>query len=358
MGSFQRLGEKAGHDQKKVAALHKLLRAPKRLATRSGEILATVAANAAPSIFKSLKARGPAMLADRRAMFAGFEERLYRQWRRPLDLLEMLIVICAETGETVSDRWPWKESKDQDVVFEVVRRLQARACQVASEILALLRSGYAPAAHARWRTLHETAVTASFIEKHGKDAAERFLTHEHVEARKAARQYQRYSRKLGVRRYSRKELGKLRSNFNALVKHYGPEFKDDYGWAAVTLGRKRATFADIEKAARFDHIRPYYKMASYPVHATVKSIYFSLALRDGQDLLLTGPSDIGLGTPGHSAAISLMQTTIVLLAMWPTSDSISLMHVLLLFSDEIGDTFLEADRRLRRRGGKSRTKTR
>ena len=348
--SLQSLLERARKDPHQLKKLQKALRRPERFMRAVVQAFVSATAKTVPVIFRSLKANGPAMLRERRAMIAAFERRLYKTWRRPLDLLEMLIVASAEAGESASAQWPWKESKDRSLVFDVVRRLQARACQVACEVLTLLKTGYAPAAHARWRTLHETAVTAAFIAKHGKPAAERFLAHEHVEAKKAARQYQRYTRRLGQVRYSLKEMATFRRRHRAKLKKYGPQFKDDYGWAAVTLGVKRATFADIEKDVGLDHMRPYYKMASYPVHATVKAIRFSLALAPGQDLLLTGPSNLGLTDPGHGAAIALAQTTITMLTMLPTSDSISVSQVLLSFADEIGQAFLVAQKALLKKG--------
>jgi hypothetical protein len=335
---------------KKLKKLQEALRRPERFASRIGKVLASAASKTAPGIFRKLKADGPAMLLERHATFAGFEKRLYRTWKRPLDLLEMLIVVCAEAGEGLSAQWPWKEDKERDLVFNVVRRLQARACQVAYEVLTLLKAGYAPAAHARWRTLHETAVTASFIVKYGKVAAELYLDHEHVEARKAARLYQRYCRRLGYTRYSRNEMAGFRRRYNIRLKKHGPLFKNEYGWAAVVLGRKRVTFADLEKVTKLDHLRPFYKMASYPVHATVKSIRFSVALAPGEDILLTGPSNLGLADPGHSTAISLGQCTTTLLFLLPSVDSIAVMRVVLLFTAEIGNAFLKADDQLKAKG--------
>jgi hypothetical protein len=346
--AVQRLIDDASKDPKKLERLGKAMRAPARFARSLGKALASAAAKKAPSIFRGLKMQGPAMLRERRSDFAEFERRLYRTWKRPIDLLEMFIVVCSETGESLSAEWPWKESEERDLVFDVVRRLQARSCQVASEVLALLKTGYAPAAHARWRTLHETAVTAFFIAKYGGNAAERYLAHEYVEAQKAAQQYQRYCRRLGYSRYSLKELAAFRRYNNIALKQYGPAFKGDYGWAAVTLGRKRVTFTDIEKIVRLDHLRPFYRMASYPVHASVKSIRFSLALGRRQDMLLTGPSNLGLSDPGQSTAISLNHTTMAMTHLLPSSDTVAVGRVSQLFVDEIGHAFVEAEKALKR----------
>lgn len=60
--------------------------------------------------------------------------------------------------------------------FDLVVRHHARACHIANEILCLLKNGFADAAQARWRALHEVAATAMFIAKHGKSVLSAFTT--------------------------------------------------------------------------------------------------------------------------------------------------------------------------------------
>ena len=58
--------------------------------------------------------------------------------------------------------------------------LHANACLVTSEVITLLEAGYSSGATARWRSLHEVAVYAMFIVKHGPGTAERYLRHVHI----------------------------------------------------------------------------------------------------------------------------------------------------------------------------------
>src|SRR2546423_12781767 len=60
-------------------------------------------------------------------------------------------------------------------------------------------------------------------------------------------------------------------------------------------------------------VRPYYRMASNPVHPNVRGSLFDLGVGGGREILLAGPSTAGLADPGHAACISLMQTTVCLL---------------------------------------------
>jgi hypothetical protein len=341
--------ERYQHHPKKLKQALKAV-STRRFLTKSARIMASVAVESAPALFKDLDVQAPAMLRDHHTTTDAFKARLYKTWRRPLDLLETMIVCCIEGAEAVSDAWPWGESPDDDIAFDVIRRLQVQGCLVAMEVLTLLKAGYPSGAHARWRSLHELAVTASFVREHGKDTAERFLAHEHVEAFKAAELYEKHCRRLRHTHHSAKEMAAFKRNRDAVLQKYGPDFKYRYGWASLALGRACDQFALLEEKVKLDHLRPYYRMASYPVHATAKTIRFSLALGRRRDVLLAGPSNSGLTDPGHSTAISLGQVTDALLILWPTTDSIRLMSLLGIFVDEIGMAFMKAHRALDARG--------
>lgn len=346
MGAVERSLMRYAHQPEKLEEIIKRARG-RRFWSKTWRIAAESAKKQAPSLLRRLKKDAPAMLADRQTLFMGFEARLYLRWGRALDLLEMLQVCCVECAEMLSAAWPWKESPDRSLVFDVVRHLQARACLVTSEVLTLLRSGYASGAHARWRSIHELAVTAMFIVQHGRDVAERFLAHEVVEAYRALGPYQQHSRRLGEKRFSKKEAAAIKADHDAALLKYGPRFSSPYGWAADAIGhpsqKYQPKFADLEKSIKFEHWRPHYKMASYPVHATVKTIKFSVSLEPGTRVMLIGPSNAGLADPGHSAAISLGQLTTRMLLLHPSLDSILAASMLGLLTDEIGQAFGKAD---------------
>src|SRR5258706_14886357 len=60
-------------------------------------------------------------------------------------------------------------------------------------------------------------------------------------------------------------------------------------------------------------MRPYYKMASYPVHASAKGLTFTLGKIGSYDLMPAGPSNAGLADPGSMAISSFYQCTTLLL---------------------------------------------
>ena len=274
-----------------------------------------------------------------------FEKRLGKRWEQPLNLLDLFISLALEAGAAFNDDFRSDAARTNDAVFEALTLLHARSCQVASAILVLLRSGYADDAHARWRALYEIAVVSDFISDRGQNVAEQYLLHDTIQRYKLALKYQRHAEAINYEPLSETELGELKAKRGELINRFGKAFDEDYGWAASVLGKQRPTIGDIEEAVGLEHWRPYYRMASDNVHANAHGTYYRLGLSSQTDrVLLAGPSDMGLADPGHSTAISLLQTTTSLLMTKPNLDGIVIHKILARLEDEVGDAFLEAHR--------------
>src|SRR3712207_5473713 len=104
------------------------------------------------------KAQQSIVLRWHRRQAAAFEKRLAARWRAGLDLYETILGLAYDAGARFNRRHRVHAAEANDLVFEVLTHLHARACRTASEVLALLKTGHATGAHARWRTLHEIAV--------------------------------------------------------------------------------------------------------------------------------------------------------------------------------------------------------
>jgi len=293
-------------------------------------------------LLNSLKRTSKKQLKLRRKDFSKFESRLKKRWEKAFDLLEMLIAISLETGGNFNNELREKASSENDIVFDVLTRLQARACQISSEILVLLQTGYADGAYARWRSLHEVVV-ALLISSHGNDLAEKYLLHDTIESYKASLIYQEHHKDLGIDPLTNDDISELKKSYNELINRFGKVYDKDYGWAYPIINRENITFRDIEKAVGLKHLRPYYKMACHNVHANSKGIFFKLGIYpDSEDILLAGPSNMGLVDPGHSTALSLAQITISLLTHSINLDRLVISKILLNLQDEIGVAFLDA----------------
>lgn len=295
-------------------------------------------------ILKNLKKDAKRMLKNRAADLLSFESKLYDVYCEAFDLLEMLIEISLEAGDSFNIALRDEASSANDYVFEVLSRLHARAWQIAFEILILLKSGLADGAHARWRTLHEISVTAFFISTKGNNIAERYLLHDGIESYKAAKIFQENCAGLGFEPLSKQEVAEIKDIRDGLIRRFGKSYQYDYGWASGVTKGDRPTFRDIERSAGLEHLRPYYKMACHNVHANPRGLFFKLGLYpESGNILLAGPSDVGLTDPGQSTALSLAQITTNLLTHQPNIDRLTVCKILMTLVSEIDLAFLDAE---------------
>jgi Family of unknown function (DUF5677) len=304
-------------------------------------------------ILQSLYADLPEALRHRRGNEEDFRERLFARWKEGLDRLEMLIMIAQESGGSHIDDMnsePSEEngtSDDDASIQEALVALHVRACRTASEVLCLLRGGFADGANARWRSLHEVAVTAMFLMEHPGDTARRYLDHAAVERLRSAEKYQEHCHTLRYEPFTKEELAELQREADAVIQKYGKSFRKDYGWAANALANKEPTFAQVEAALRMEHWRPFYKMACQSVHAGSQALHFCLSHPTGADpMLIAGATNAGLADPGHTAAISLTMASVALFTFRPNLDSLIVCKCMQQLCDDIGDAFITAHEQL------------
>ena len=117
--------------------------------------------------------------------------------------------IAQEVAKGVGDQVAAGEVSVDEHTFRAIWAVHARACQMSRAILALLRSGFADDAHARWRSLHELAVVSNFIREHGEVVAERYLLHEAIQQRKLARAYKEHEDRAGLEPLTQAEIDAL-----------------------------------------------------------------------------------------------------------------------------------------------------
>ena len=296
----------------------------------------------AESTLATLKRDAPSQLRKEWRHQKQFEKRLGKRWNKPLDILHIFISIAREAGSDFNEEFRNDPQNSNDAVLEALIMLHARACQISSAILVLLRAGYADDAHARWRSLHEIAVVSNLISDNGQDLAERYLLHDIIQSYKSACRYRTYAIRINVEPILQEDFDRLKSERDELIARFGASFEKDYGWAASAIKEGPPTLAAIEEQVALDHWRPYYRMASDNVHANAHGAYFRLGLdQHADEVLLAGPSDMGLTDPGHSTAISLSQITSALLATRSNFDCIVILRILTKLVDEIGEAFSE-----------------
>ena len=309
------------------------------------KVTSAVIEAAVPQLKRRLKKTWSAHSRYLARMAGGFEKRLYSRYRSGFDALSMHLTIAREVGGEVNDEArAAKKRGSQRVFVDVLTRLHARACQIAEEVIVLLRAGFADGAMARWRSLHEVSVVMQFIAERGPDMAVRYSEHEAMESLKAARGYSLVAERLGHESCTPSELNEIEARAKALLTKYEPSFKEDYGWAGVALKKKRPSFADIEKAIGLDHFRPYYKLASHNVHANPKGIFYRLCVLADCAVLPAGASNVGLTDPAQNTAISVGRATAIVARLVPHSiDRWCVIAVLNELNGEIADAFWAAE---------------
>jgi len=320
---------------------------PARLENSLTQIVPDILQMVSETFLNEWKSQASKVLAEQQSERIGFNDKVCEIWGQAINLLDMLVSVCMEEGARFNNDFREEAARTNDFVFDALTRLHGRGCQVGSEILTLLRNGFADGAHARWRTLHELAVVAMFISEHGQTAAERYLEHSATTSYMEAKQYQRHCNALGYPPLSNKKFQQLKSVRDSLIEKYGKVFAQDYGWAASVLPKNGLTFAAIERSVSLDHLRPFYKLANINVHAGSKGISFRMGSppRNG-NLLLAGSSLFGLADAGQNAAISIHQLTITLLLSKPNLDRLAFAQAIQLLVDEVLVAFIEAHRRL------------
>jgi hypothetical protein len=257
-------------------------------------------------------------------------------WGKPLDLLDALISLSTELGSEFNQKLNSSALNKHDTIFYVLTRLHARGCQVGSEILTLLRGGFADGAHARWRTLHEISVIAQFISENDEDLAERYLAHSAVSDYQRALKFRKYSDDLSYAPMSDKTFNEIKATYDAVVEKFGENFKLDYGWASEVLGNSRPNFTNIEEKVSESHMQPFVKLAHVNVHAGSKGIFYRLGSPPNEDLLVAGASIFGIGEPGQNTAYTVNKlTSTVLLHKNNNFDNFGSVLALRKFMEEV-----------------------
>ena len=299
--------------------------------------------SAADALLKHFKHAYCATRAQRRRDTEKFQGEIRDLWGKALGLLELQIDIASEVGEDFDQRNRDRASRSGDDIFEVLTRLHYRACQTSREIFAILCSGYADAAYARWRTLYEIVVIAAFIRKHDKykSIAKEYLLHD----------FMRYSKEASLIQGNLQpsDDGNDQDSVNVgakyvygFVSQFGTPFTKKYGWAASTLDLKDPTLFDLEKASSLNYLRHRYVDACDHVHVNARGDFSRLCLHlMGKTHVLAGPSIYGLAEPGALTAHSLAKITAALLVPESQDDRAATGLTVLKLAGEIEVQFLK-----------------
>ncbi len=239
-----------------------------------------------------------------------FFESMLKTWGKSIEAYARLVIYAQRFGNDIRPELDAKLGQDSHHLVQVLNLLHGNSLRVAWEVLELAISGYPQGALARWRTMHEIAVTALFIEEHGEDVACRYWIHGAIERHRISNLHEAIWGPL-----DKVASEEIRADWEAAIDRFGVDFKSQYGWAGNALTKKCPSFRDIEASVRALPVdaRWTYKWASIATHPQVWGIVGNLGspefIGDGA---LVGPSAHGLDLPMSSALISLFQCGVAL----------------------------------------------
>ncbi len=237
-------------------------------------------------------------LAALRGSRAAFAASLRTMGGSALDSLEVLTDAFYDLGRDYLVAAAKMQSADPDYRRRALGSLHARACRTAPEILLLLEGGFADGAFARSRTLHEIAVVAAVLGRHGQAVAEAYHLHALVKVVRLMKALDQHQKDLRWAPVDEHELHSATTQLAALRRRFGPKFSGDYGWAEGAVApldpKDSVSLGDLERAVGVAHYRPFFTWASDAVHGGAKGLR-SLGMPLGApEILYSGGSTSGL----------------------------------------------------------------
>jgi Family of unknown function (DUF5677) len=302
--------------------------------------------SAGKSLFSSLVRKWKVEHASQNHELGLFRTHLEERWGKGLNYLRMLLTCCREMGLEASQRYRRSKAKSFHHRRWVLERLHVRACQVSDEIICLIENGFADGAMARWRTLHEISVVASLIADGDEDLAERYILHDAVEVKRQADEYEQSQVPLGAKKIAKRERRSIDSDYAAVLGRFGASFAHPYGWASKHLNHKKPTFKELHTASGKSGSSSYYKLASFNIHASARSLFFNLSSIGDEPILISGRSNAGLRDPGELTAYALTLVTALFVDSGSNTDRLVMMNCLLEIRDAVSPSLRRSEREL------------
>lgn len=237
----------------------------------------------------------------RRADAAEVNQAITKRWSEGLAALDAAIFAMGQNGLMMLKRLDEVDAADPNDSHQTVRVVlalqQFNALIVLQEIQVLLQAGFWSGGAARWRALHETAVTAKVIAERDATLAQRYLDHGFVVQ---TRRLTAYFDEHGIGPVAPAELASRTKKAAALEQAHGvsnasSKFREPYGWAIPLMGmnakgrRMRPSMEALEKLAGLDHRRLLVASAHGIVHGDSGGIGGTVLMEDGQ--WLGGPTE-------------------------------------------------------------------
>jgi hypothetical protein len=249
-------------------------------------------------------------IARMRAEEAAFLKNFEENWGEAFLLSECFYSVTEKAAGDYSDYV--RGLSDKDTVglistYTALSRIQSRAAQQYMEINTLIKNGFSDGAFARWRSMYELSVIASFILKYGEDVAEKFIE--------------------------------------------ASDSQDRYDWAMASgvfpETKRHVTFGDILRLCDIDADvwKENYTVANQTVHASPQGTFGRLGSQDGESPD-SQRSEYGISAPAIQSANTLVLITSMLFSVYPEQESVEQTELAVKWLEELTDIYAEIHERL------------
>ena len=111
-----------------------------------------------------------------------FTNRLYKTWKKPIDYFEALIELITSCTSSFVETFYEDAYKNNNLLFNALQNIQARALLISRECLTLIKNGYPDGAFSRWRTLYELSVIGKLLyDENNQELCEKYLNYYHIQ---------------------------------------------------------------------------------------------------------------------------------------------------------------------------------
>lgn len=220
-----------------------------------------------------------------RASEQEFLARQEQKWCGAFVASEAMYIMTLNAAEDYSEYVSGlgeKRTREKIWTHTVLCHIHGRALQEFLEIITLMKNGFADCAYARWRSMYELTIIASFILEQGEKVAKAF--------------------------------------------YESADSEDRYDWAKSSNlfknNKKHITFNDIQGKCNLnsDVWQQQYNLANQVVHASSQGTFKRLGNMGINNVIPVGRSDYGITTAAEHSAISLSQISAMYFSVFPEND--------------------------------------
>lgn len=290
------------------------------------------------------------ILKELREKEQNYSSNLFGDYKDAFEYLEIFIDLNRYCGKRALEEFEKTTNCKKDLKFHILIRIQARACQIATEIQTLLKNGYPDGAQARWRTIHELSVIFTVLNNNPLLLTEMFTEYDVIEKNKRAKDFEEKRSKIKWPEIDEENLNEISIEKDILIAKYGKEFGQSYGWTLNILPKGRRNFRELEELSGLDYMRPFYSWSNDNIHSGIGGLISRMGQMEHEEtsyLKFIGPSFYGFADPAQLTTTSLLTITSQVLNFYENIENQILESFLIDLNRNIKDEFFNTNQKFK-----------